>query len=337
MARQRGNRWQADALVDGKRRRQSFGTEAQADAWAASYAPAEQLPTDTEAETLTGLATSLQRFLWGTGDQATVAMRHVKEAAVILGDISIRTFKTTHVQALTIAYLELDLAPGTINRRYASLSRLARQAVDTDLLDRMPKFKRYKEPEGRKRFLTTAEETLLFGELGKIDAGDEHLAIFLIDTGARLGEAFSLKQTQLDFDATVTGSDGKPIVVGSVTFDKTKADVTRTVFMTQRLRAILLDRKGQKTGPFSDINRWTARDHWNRARKAAGFEHDPLVVPHILRHTCASRIVQAGHGLKLAQTQLGQKNAAMTDRYSHLDNDALSRVVETLERRGQRA
>ena len=325
MARQRGNRWQADAVIEGKRVRRSFETEALADAWSTAHEPETPLPAVAAPETLAGLATSLQLNLWGSGDQAIAALRHVKEAQEILGPtITFRQLKPVHVQLLTSAYLAAGLQAGTINRRFASLSKLCSMAVDLELMATIPKFKRRKEPEGRTRFLTNEEEDRLFAELRAISARTEELFIFLVDTGARLGEAFSLKPYQLDFEA------------GTITFDKTKADVTRTVFMTTRVRTIL-ERTAKQQTPFSDVNRWTIRDHWNRAKKAAGFEHDPLVVPHILRHTCASRIVQAGLGLKLAQTQLGHKNASMTDRYAHLDHGALSRVVDTLERRGRAA
>lgn len=324
MARLRGSKWQADAVIDGKRVRRSFATEALANAWASQHTLAP-LPAATAPETLEGLAKSLQLDLWGGGEQAIVGLRHVKEAQKLLGpDITFTNLKSYHIQLLTNAYLAAGLSPASINRRYASLSKLCRKAVKLELMDRMPEFERKREPKGRDRFLTDAEEDRIFEEIRAINARSEELFIFLVDTGARLGEAFSLQQYQLDFRA------------GTITFDKTKADVTRTVFMTSRVRDILI-RSRTNPSPFSDVNQWTIRDHWNRAKKAAGFEHDPLVVPHILRHTCASRIVQDGHGLKLAQTQLGHKNASMTERYAHLDKDALSKVVGTLERRGRAA
>lgn len=321
MSRARGDRWQADALVDGKRVRKSFGTEREADAWEAANRPAVAV-VSTHVDTLVSLAEELETILWGRGDQALVAMRHIREAATIIGDIPVKSLHTTHVDKLTIAYQRMGLGPATINRRYASLKRLSIKAFKTDRLHKVPEFEHQEEPEGRKRFLTPDEETKLFDALKVVGQRDYDLAVFLVDTGCRLGEAFSLEWYQVDFD------------LGRVTFDKTKANHTRGVPMTDRVVELLRRSKGNAQ-PFSDINRWTARDHWNKARDAAGFKDDPNCVPHILRHTCLSRIVQGGHSLVLAQTWAGHKTASMTGRYVNLAPDTLSGVVETLNRGGR--
>jgi integrase len=325
MARLRGTRWQADALVDGKRRRVSFATEAEANAWEAEFThEAEHLPPTSAAveETLLSLSKTLAKDLWGGGEHAVLSLQNIKQAVSFIGDIRVSTFKNIHVQKLTAAYLAADMGPATINRKYATMSRLLRRAVKIELLDKMPDFERKKEPKGRDRYLTPVEEEKLFAHLLVIDQRDHDLAVFLVDTGCRLGEAFSLKWYQVNMGSK------------RVTFDKTKADVTRTVSLTRRVVEILIRTQGNER-PFSDINRWTARDHWNRARKAAGFEHDPLIVPHILRHTCASRIVQDGHSLLKAQRWLGHSSPAMTGRYAHLAPDTLDSVVETLDRGGR--
>lgn len=320
MARQRGSRWQADAIIDGKRKRRSFATEVQANAWAARHRQ-ERPRGPVVQETLSSLAKALEVDLWGRGDHAIRARKVIEEATGILGDLEVRDFKAIHVQKLTNAYLKEGLTDATINRRFAVLSKLCRRAVDTDLLERMPRFQRRKEPKGRDRFLTPTEEARLFAEIAKINPGSHDLVVFLVDTGARLGEALSLQWYQVNLDAS------------TITFDKTKADVTRTVGMTTRVSA-LLEARRKLGSPFADVNRYTFRDHWNRAKVASGFKDDPMIVPHILRHTCASRIVQDGLSLKLAQLQLGHKNASMTERYSHLAPDALQQVLATLEKRG---
>lgn len=321
MARQRGSRWQADAIIEGKRQRKSFATEAQANAWSSRYSQ-ERPRAPVMEETLTSLAKALEVDLWGRGDNAVRARKVIEEAVGILGDLEVRDFKAIHVQKLTGAYLKAGLSDATVNRKFAVLSKLCRRAVDTDLVDRMPKFQRRKEPKGRDRFLTSHEEERLFADIAKISAASHDLVVFLVDTGARLGEALSLQWYQVNFETT------------AITFDKTKADVTRTVGMPTRVK-VLMEARRDLDSPFADVNRYTFRDHWNRAKVTAGFKDDPLIVPHILRHTCASRIVQDGHSLKLAQLQLGHKNASMTERYSHLAPDALLQVLATLEKRGK--
>lgn len=323
MARLRGNRWQADALVDGIRQRKSFATEALAVAWENKHKAARELAEQAKEETFVQLAEALEVDLWGRGAHAVRSMQVIREAEQVLGPLSIGDFKTIHVQRLVNHYHKAGLSEGTINRKFAALSKLCRRAVKTDLLDKMPYFERRKEPRGRDRFLTPKEEDKLFGAIKEISQDSHDLVVFLVDTGCRLGEAFSLEWYQVDMDR------------GTVTFDKTKADLTRTVWLTSRVKAIL-ERKKNAEKPFS-LNRFTFRDHWNRGKIAAGFKDDPNVVPHILRHTCASRLVQAGVRIKLVQTQLGHKNLVMTERYSHLAPDALETVLGALESRGARA
>ena len=45
---------------------------------------------------------------------------------------------------------------------------------------------------------------------------------------------------------------------------------------------------------------------------------DPQVVPHVLRHTCASRLAQSGVDIKRIQEFLGHRTLSMTLRYAHL-------------------
>jgi integrase len=333
MSRLRGTRWQADALIRGERKRKSFLTRAEADAWAAKHTPKAETsdPVDNQGETLLAFAKRLQRQLWGTGDQSVAAMRHVNEAVAIINDIAVRDFRTTHVHLLTAAYQAAGNQDSTINRKYASLSKLCKCAVETELLVKMPLFKRKEEPEGRKRYLTLGETTKLFAALRLLGEPDHDLAIFLVDTGCRCGEAHDLLWKWVNFDAVSIHPVTRKKTLGSITFTKTKAQLTRTVPMTTRVRTMLLAKRDNPT-PFSDINPWTFRTHWDKVRAAdEDFKDDEDFVPHVLRHTCASRLVQGGVPLFHVQRWLGHRSASMTDRYSHLAPDSLTMGVSTLE------
>ena len=67
------------------------------------------------------------------------------------------------------------------------------------------------------------------------------------------------------------------------------------------------------------------------ARAALGLTDDGAYTPHVLRHTCASRLVQAGAGLLYVQTWLRHKQVAMTQRYAHLAPESLRDAVNLLE------
>jgi integrase len=58
--------------------------------------------------------------------------------------------------------------------------------------------------------------------------------------------------------------------------------------------------------------RWSA-EAW--ARRHMKLQADPYFVVHILRHTCASRLLQGGADLEYVRRWLGHKDIKMTQRY----------------------
>jgi integrase len=59
----------------------------------------------------------------------------------------------------------------------------------------------------------------------------------------------------------------------------------------------------------------------------------PGLVPHELRHTCASLVIGAGANVLGVQRLLGHETASMTlDLYGHLFSDDLTNVAKSLDR-----
>lgn len=75
------------------------------------------------------------------------------------------------------------------------------------------------------------------------------------------------------------------------------------------------------------------RQIWNEAKMEVGLGADDQVVPHILRHTCASRLVQGGIDIRRVQMWLGHQTLQMTMRYAHLATNDLDSCVIVLETR----
>ena len=57
----------------------------------------------------------------------------------------------------------------------------------------LPEFRRQKERQGRIRFLEYEEEDRLFAAIRSRSEEYYRLSVFLVDTGARLGEAIGLR------------------------------------------------------------------------------------------------------------------------------------------------
>ena len=75
------------------------------------------------------------------------------------------------------------------------------------------------------------------------------------------------------------------------------------------------------------------RGVWHEAKAKVGLGLDKEVVPHCLRHTCASRLVRGGIDIRRVQIWMGHQTLQMTMRYAHLATQDLDVCVPILERR----
>ena len=103
--------------------------------------------------------------------------------------------------------------------------------------------------------------------------------------------------------------------------------------LTARARQALVARRGGRKGPFADVIQYKFRSVWHEAKAEIGLADDKNLVPHVLRHTCASRLVRGGIDIRRVQIFLGHQTLQMTMRYAHLATHDLDMCVPILERR----
>ena len=206
----------------------------------------------------------------------------------------------------------------TVNRKLACVSKLMRKHYRAGKIDRLPDFQKLPERNGRIRFLSRDEEMFLFAALDVQDETFGNLGRFLIDTGARIGEAINLRWPDIHEK--------------TATFWETKAHTPRSVPLTNRVLQVLESQRSFPAGPFASVRYPNFRNAWLKARKKVGLSSDPQVVPHILRHTCASRLAQSGVDIKRIQEFLGHRTLAMTLRYAHLAPRHLDVCAEALNK-----
>lgn len=336
-ARRKGRSWVADFTVAGVRYREfGFPSEAEAEAWELEARAAlkrgkemPSAPSDARASGVAGITTiqdlydHVVKIRWSnmkTTSSAECAQLFVTwvgpatDLAEALSATSIHEY-VEHLQD------ERRVSGGTINRRLAAVSRLAKAAVSLDRIPKVPEMPWQREGEHRIRWFTPEEEeqillTLrLWGQHAERD-----LFIFLADTGARKGEALKLRWQD------ISGGDRV------VTFWETKTGNHRSVPLTGRVREAVARRRAEGShlaGPFAGINEHTLRSLWSRLRTHLPFLQDAVI--HTFRHTCASRLVQKGVDLMRVRVWMGHSTVTTTLRYAHLAPKHLDDALQALE------
>lgn len=159
-----------------------------------------------------------------------------------------------------------------------------------------------------------------------------HLLIsFLVDIGARIDEALSLRWADVDFDNLLVLLHGKG---GKDRRIPMSLELRKRLFQFQRRvqqklgRNIADDLVFGTRGGTKQGRRNVLRDVKNLCREL-GFE-PPARTLHAFRHTFATNYLRRGGNVFLLQRALGHSSLEMTRRYSHLETSDLSAVHEKL-------
>ena len=170
--------------------------------------------------------------------------------------------------------------------------------------------KRHSEP-GRERDLTEAELARLIAYLGGSPAIEARLLELALATGARRGELLGLRWSE------IAGS------WWTIPAERSKGRRRQRKPLSAAALAVLakLDPRGE--GPFVGLTASRLSHWWLHAR--AELKLDDVHI-HDLRHAAASLAINAGVPLAAVGALLGHgvNSAAMTARYSHLADRALS-------------
>ena len=178
--------------------------------------------------------------------------------------------------------LDRGLAAKTVNRYLSLVSKVLNLSTYWGYIDAVPTIPLLPEGSGRVRVVTDEEfatlNTILCG-IGHQDVSE--LVNFLLDTGCRVGEALRITPEARE----------SALMSGRWTVWETKGGKPRTIPLTDRARRAL-QLHGWAGMKNADLTRV-----WNFARGQMGLDKDPEFVPHALRHTRASQLVNDGHDL----------------------------------------
>lgn len=211
----------------------------------------------------------------------------------------------------------------TINKKLMCLSRVMRTAHERGKLKAMPKIRLKKEAQNRIRFLSEQEEGRLLATVEQFGYTDQREAIeCLLYTGFRCSELWRLEKRDVDFTHN------------TITLWRTKGGRPRTVPIVDKIRPILAARCGRCQNDnerlFPDSSNAWLRWVWDRVREHLGLASDPQFVPHMLRHTCATRLAQRGVSMPVIKEWLGHSSITTTARYAHFAPTDLTNAAKLL-------
>ena len=207
----------------------------------------------------------------------------------------------------------------TVNHKISHLSVMLDTAMEQGWITGKPKLPRRTPGKHRIRWMDEAEEAAVLTMCRKLGLHDLYdLIVVAVDTGFRRSELLGLRRN--DF------------VNGMVHLHagQTKTDKARAVPATKRVTDILTTRFGCSHTLFG-LTVHQLRKQWWDMKTAMGLDEDTQFCVHMLRHTCASRMVQRGVPLAVVQAWMGHASINTTMRYAHLSPSSLQAGREALE------
>lgn len=213
-----------------------------------------------------------------------------------------------------------DVGRSTANRYLALVRAILKRSVDEwDWLDRAPKVKLFKEPQGRIRFITPEQVQTLLREL---PVHQQDMVLFALHTGLRQSNVVKLEWPQVNLElghmwvGAAQSKNRKPI---SVPLNREALAVLQRQLGKHSTRVFTFAGK-----PIANANTRA----WRAALKRAGIEDFRW---HDLRHTWASWHRMRGTPTHELQQLGGWKTGAMVERYAHLAPDHLANAAARLD------
>lgn len=334
--------WQVEYRdANGKRQRKSTGladTESEKAAERAASARIQRVliadhatapaPKGTPIHAVVNLAEALERTYihrWQKTKSDIQLKYVVRRVEREIGHWLLKEIDYNRLEAYQTDILKQGKTAATVNRRMSLLKVVLRHCLQKGDLTGMPAFpESLQENNIKERYLTVDEEATILEWLKAKSMAEAYtpgaepewmymraLAIVLLDTGCRLTEAL-----------TITKTDGKVV---HLKYGTTKNNKARVIPLTPRasksLELMLANRFHGKVD-----NDWVGH-RWMLVRRECKVEDVNI---HVLRHTCASRLLAAKVDLYTVSKWLGHSSVKITERYAHLQSGALEQAAAAL-------
>jgi len=254
-----------------------------------------------------------------------VCCRHFKNKplrGITTGDVESYLAKRRDEKSLR----GIQRAGASVNRERAILSGIFTRAIKRGFHpgpNPCRDIERYEETGRRERVLSREEETQLLAALTGQNEVLRHIVEIALGTGMRRGEVLKLHWEYLDFERGKHGYINLPATI-------TKSKKPRSVPMLYDVRPLLLSLKGTKTeGRVFNLDENSAGQRVARMCKKLGLSGVTL---HTMRHTFATRCIDAGVHSFVLKEWLGHSTLAQTNYYTHVGFAEMEQAAQKLEK-----
>lgn len=240
------------------------------------------------------------------------------------GSLELQSITPLIIERYRSGRLEKGISRSSINREITIMKRMFNLAIDWGLADSNPfvKVKLFSEKDTQKeRILELEEEARLF------EVAPDYLKPILLmalHTGMRRGEILNLRWKQVDFEKRL------------VTVLLTKSGKNRLIPLNDVLMADLARLKASQckgelvfANPRTGLPYTEVKKSFKGACKKVGITDLRF---HDLRHTFATRLIQAGVDIITVKELLGHYSIRMTQRYTHSNQFQKKMAVDRLAR-----
>jgi len=229
---------------------------------------------------------------------------------------------------------QAEAAPASVARQLAAVRMLHRFLVDEGVRgdDPTADLDGVRVPAGIPKPLTEAEvESLLAAVIGDdpVARRDRALLELLYATGARISEAVGLALGDLDLDSRLVRLFGKGSKERIVPFGGAAVEALQA-WLSPSGRAHLVPARWARRDDSEAVflnqrgGRMTRQSAWAVVRgygEAAGLRRQ--LSPHVLRHSCATHLLDHGADLRIVQEMLGHASISTTQIYTKVSQERL--------------
>jgi integrase/recombinase XerD len=253
--------------------------------------------------------------------------------------LSLDTVTTPDLLALVAERRRRGNAPSTIARQLAAVRSLHRFLVNEERRhdDPTTDVEAVRIPAAIPKALGEADVNSLLAAVTGDDPvarRDRALLELLYGTGARVSEVCDLSMGDIDFDGRLVRLFGKGAKERIVPFGRAAADALDRWFApggrldlapTQWRRrddanAVFLNTRGAR------LTRQAAWAVIKKYGRRAGLDTNRQLSPHVLRHSCATHLLDHGADLRVVQELLGHASISTTQVYTKVSQERLWQV-----------